>query len=297
MVAGAEIVAWRPAVAGVREVLHAHMTDHAYPMHTHAAWTLLIVDDGMVRYDLDRHEHGALRSTVSLLPPHVPHNGSAATPTGFRKRVLYLDSSHVADELIGPAVDHPVLADLALSRRVHRLHTSLLRPGEELEAESRLAFIAERLRGHLVGRVDAPPAVRDPGLARRLRDLLDDRFVEGVTLAEAARLLYAHPTHLVRAFGREFGIGPHQYLTGRRVDLARGLLLDGMPPHTVAVTAGFYDQSHLNRHFKRVLGTSPGRFARGGRLPVVAGEEDEATGPVPIHDRRDRRSRRTPIAP
>ncbi|WP_331766534.1 AraC family transcriptional regulator [Embleya sp. NBC_00896] len=264
MIAGSDIVAWRPPVAGVTEILHAHMTDHVYPMHTHAAWTLLIVDHGMVKYDLDRHEHGPLRRTVTLLPPHVPHNGCAVTPAGFRKRVLYLDSTQVADELIGPAVAHPVLDDPGLRRRVHQLHTSLLHAGEELEAESRLAFVTERLRAHLRGRVVDPPAVRDPGIAHRLRDLLDERFVTGLTLREAADLLYAHPTHLVRAFSREFGIGPHQYLTGRRVDLARGLLLDGMPARTVAATAGFYDQSHLTRHFKRLLGTGPGHFARTG---------------------------------
>ncbi|MGC0416226.1 AraC family transcriptional regulator [Embleya sp. AB8] len=262
MNAGSRIVAWRPAVAGVTEVMHAQMTGHAYPMHTHTAWTLLIVDDGIVRYDLDRHEHGVLRQTVSLLPPHVPHNGTAATSSGFRKRVLYLDSSHLADSLIGSAVGRSVFDDPELRARVDRLHVSLLGDGEELEAESRLAFVAERLRGHLRGRLAAPPVVRDRSLARRLRDLLDERFVEGVTLREAGELLYAHPTHLVRAFGREFGIGPHQYLTGRRVELARGLLLDGMPAHEVATSAGFYDQSHLNRHFKRTLGTSPGRYTR-----------------------------------
>ncbi len=63
-------------------------------------------------------------------------------------------------------------------------------------------------------------------------------------------------------FSREFGISPHQYLTGRRVDLARRLLLDGMSPSTAAITVGFYDQPHLSRHFARVLGTSPGRYTR-----------------------------------
>ena len=85
------IRAWRPQVPGVAEVLHAHMTSHVYPMHTHEAWTLLIVDDGMIRYDLHRHEHGALHQAVTLLPPRVPHNGRAATSSGFRKRVVYLD--------------------------------------------------------------------------------------------------------------------------------------------------------------------------------------------------------------
>jgi AraC-like DNA-binding protein len=77
-------------------------------------------------------------------------------------------------------------------------------------------------------------------------------------------VIHAHPAHLVRTFSREFGISPHQYLTGRRVDLARRLLLDGMPPSLAAATVGFYDQSHLNHSFKRLLGTSPGRYA-GGR--------------------------------
>lgn len=91
MAAQREISAWRPRIPGVVEVFHAHYTEYAYPMHVHEAWTLLIVDDGAVRYDLDRHEHGTPHDTVSLLPPHVPHNGSPVTEDGFRKRVLYLD--------------------------------------------------------------------------------------------------------------------------------------------------------------------------------------------------------------
>ena len=74
---------------------------------------------------------------------------------------------------------------------------------------------------------------------------------------DAAKLVHAHPAHLVRAFSREYGMPPHRYLTGRRVDLARRYLLDGHPPAEVATLAGFYDQSHLNRHFRRMLGVTP----------------------------------------
>jgi AraC-like DNA-binding protein len=77
----------------------------------------------------------------------------------------------------------------------------------------------------------------------------------------------------VRIFGREFGISPHQYLTSRRVDLARRLLLDGMPPGLTAAEAGFRDQSHLSRHFPHFLGTSPGRYARSG--PSITGTSND----------------------
>ena len=105
-----EVTAWRPPVPGIAEVFHAHFTDHAYPSHTHDAWTLLLVDDGAVRYDLDRREHRALHGLVTLLPPHVPHDGRAATPAGFRKRVVYLDAAVLGLDLVGAAVDRPAVS-------------------------------------------------------------------------------------------------------------------------------------------------------------------------------------------
>lgn len=268
---GDSVSAWRPRVPGVVEVFHAHFTRYAYPMHVHEAWTLLIVDDGAVRYDLDRHEHGTPDDVVSLLPPHVPHNGSPATPGGFRKRVLYLDSSRLGDELIGAAVDGPDLRDPLLRRRVGQLHTALTHPGDELEAESRLTLVGERLRARLrprnaggdATRDGVRAARRDPVVARRLRELLDARVVEGLTLDEATGLVPAHPAHLVRAFSGAYGIAPHQYLMSRRVDRARRLLLDGRPPAEVAAATGFYDQAHLTRHFKRLVGVTPGRYRLG----------------------------------
>ena len=257
-----EVSAWRPRIPGVVEVFHAHFTEYAYPMHVHEAWTLLIVDDGAVRYDLDRHEHGTPHDTVTLLPPHVPHNGSAATPHGFRKRVLYLDGTQLRDDLIGAAVDQPDLRDPVLRRRVGQLHTALAHAGDELEAESRLTFIGERLRSQLRPSTTADTRRPDPVLARRLRELLDERVVDGLTLDEAAGLVHAHPAHLVRAFSTAYGIAPHQYLNSRRVDRARRLLLDGRSPGEVATATGFFDQSHLTRHFRKLVGVTPGRYAK-----------------------------------
>ncbi|MFI5615474.1 AraC family transcriptional regulator [Amycolatopsis sp. NPDC051903] len=256
------ITAWRPGVPGISEVFHAHFRRHQYPVHTHTVWTLLILDDGVLQYDLDRHEHGTLRSQVVLLPPHVPHNGRTAAPQGFRKRVIYLPEAALDPRFIGPATDRPNLTDPLLWDRIGRLHDTLAAPGDELEAESRLALIVERLGTHLrrdQGRRAPEP---DRGLADDLRDLLDERVVAGLPLEEAARLLHADPTHLVRAFTRRFALPPHLYLTGRRVERARELLLSGWPAGAVAAEAGFYDQSHLTRHFKRMLGVTPARYAR-----------------------------------
>ena len=245
------------------EVLHAHFPDHAYPLHTHDTWALLIIDTGVVRYDLDRHEHGALGSLVTLLPPHVPHDGRSVDAVGFRKRVVYLDEPMLDAARIGSAVDHPGWADPGLRRQVDRLHEALAHPGDTFEAESRLALVRERLASHLAA-TDPPAVRRDPSLARRLRAMIDDRVTTGIALAEAATALGASESHLVRTFTREHGIAPHQYLTGRRLDLARHLLLAGRSAAETAAEVGFYDQAHLTRHFTRLLGVPPGRFAPAG---------------------------------
>jgi AraC-like DNA-binding protein len=260
---GAErVAAWRPRVAGIREVLHAEFFAHAYPPHTHDTWTLLVVDHGEIRYALDRHLHGARRSMVSLLPPDVVQHGRPATHAGYRKRVVYLERGVVDDRLAGRAVDRPFVEDAPLRRAVDALHEALRDRDDALAAEVRLALVVERLVEHLSGR----PAARDPGdagaSARALRDLLDARTFEPVSIGAAAAALGVSPAHLARSFTRTFGISPHAYVVGRRIDAARTRLLDGQPIASVAADVGFFDQAHLTRHFKRHVGMTPGRFAR-----------------------------------
>ncbi|MBT2455821.1 AraC family transcriptional regulator [Streptomyces sp. ISL-86] len=272
------VSAWQPPVPGIAEVFHARFTDHAYPAHVHETWALMILDGGRVDFALDRERHGAgVSDSVVLLPPGVVHDGRTVTEAGFRKRVLYLDTSVLPEGLAGAAVDTPLLRDPALRERVHGLHLALgsgagagaaavAVPAEGFEAESRLAFVQERLWRWLAGR-EGPAAYEAPGagVAVRLRELLDARVAEGITLQEAsAELGHVHPTHLIRSFRRAYGLPPHAYLTGRRVDAARRLLLAGMRPVEAATAAGFYDQAHLARHFGRHVGTSPARFARSG---------------------------------
>jgi AraC-like DNA-binding protein len=254
------IRAWSPPVPGIAEVFHAHIEGYAYPPHCHDTWTVLIVDDGAISYDLDMRRCGAVRQTVTILPPWVVHNGGPAPGSvGFRKRNLYLDGGFLSPKLIGPAVDHTKIEDPRLRAQIARLHNSLVEHEESLDAEARLALIAQRIRAHLTdGRDVAHPPER--GVASRLRELLDERTVDPVSLAEAAHLLDRTGSHLVRSFTRQFGVSPHAYVIGRRIDAARRLLLRGERPADVATSVGFYDQAHFTRHFKRHTSTTPAAY-------------------------------------
>ena len=127
--------AWKPAVPGISEVFHARFVRHAYPRHTHDDWTVFIVDDGAVRYDLDGRARGVGPALVTVLPPHVVHDGRPASDAGFYERVLYVDTDVLGPHLIGRAADEPDIDDPALLRSIQRLHGALDRPEDPLEAE------------------------------------------------------------------------------------------------------------------------------------------------------------------
>jgi AraC-like DNA-binding protein len=99
----------------------------------------------------------------------------------------------------------------------------------------------------------------------RSRALLDERLTETVTLEELAAHARLDKFQLCRAFREQVGLPPHAYVTHRRVALAQRLLARGVPQAEVAASVGLYDQSLLHRHFKRILGVTPGAFARAVR--------------------------------
>ncbi len=259
---GTSVRAWKPPVPGVREVFHARFTEHGYPLHTHDVWTLFIVDEGAIRYDLPRRAHAAEGTMVTALPPHVVHDGRPATGSGFVKRVLYLETSVLGEDLIGPAVDSPVVPDGALRQKISELHDALACRDDLLGAELRLGFVVERIRSLLGGAAAEGPAVAGEDLAEGLRAWLDARLYEQATMAAAADQLRASPTQLARAFANVFGLAPHAYVMGRRLEAARDRILNGQPLADVAADVGFCDQAHLSRRFKQFMRITPGRFAR-----------------------------------
>jgi len=254
--------AWKPEMPGIQEVFHARFVDHAYPAHTHDAWTVFTVDEGSIAYNLERRHRGVTDSKVTLLPPPVVHDGQPAASAGYRKRVLYVGTEVLGEHLIGPAVDEPDVLDPSIVRGFRSLHRALGSPGDAFEGEGIFALVAAQL-GQRLGDAGGDEAPAGGSVAEDLRDLLDTRLFEGITLAEAARIFDVAPTHLVRSFTHRFGISPHRYLVGRRIDVARARLLEGLPIARVCADVGFHDQAHFTRHFKRHLGTTPGSY-RGG---------------------------------
>jgi AraC family transcriptional regulator len=91
-------------------------------------------------------------------------------------------------------------------------------------------------------------------------DFIHDNYAGGLSLSDIAAAAHLSPFHLSRIFKKATGVSPHQYLLQVRVNSARSLLAAGAGGRSlaeVAAAVGFADQSHLTRHFKRMLGVTP----------------------------------------
>lgn len=109
----------------------------------------------------------------------------------------------------------------------------------------------------------------DRETVQQMRGILEQRHEERITLTDLGHEMNLSPFQTLRVFQRHLGITPHQYLLRYRVEKARLLLCAGEPIAEVAAQVGFTDQSHMTKHFKRLLGTTPSRYRASGGIDIT----------------------------
>lgn len=111
-------------------------------------------------------------------------------------------------------------------------------------------------------------ATDDEPRVSRMCSLLREHAFEHLPISQLADIVSMTPYHLIRVFHRATGVPPHCYAMLVRLCRAEGLLRAGIPIADAAVRTGFYDQSHLNRCFRRILGTTPGQYQKTNFFPA-----------------------------
>ena len=153
---------------------------------------------------------------------------------------------------------------VGLATDLTRLHDMLARAHDPLAAASAAVAVFSRLLGQYAATSRAVSVLRTAGdprqVVRRTREFIDANFARPITIRELGVAVGLGEFHLLRTFLRATGLPPYQYLISVRVRHARRLLASGVPAATVAQRVGFCDQSHLMRHFKRLVGTTPGVY-------------------------------------
>ena len=122
-----------------------------------------------------------------------------------------------------------------------------------------LEIMGETTRSH-VHRHNGDKA---PRWLKQARDLLHTHFASPLSLISIAEAVGVHPTLLARVFRRNFRCTVGEYLRHLRIEFARReIVTSATPLAQIASSAGFSDQSHFSKTFKRLTGHTPAEFRR-----------------------------------
>ncbi|MBR0643890.1 AraC family transcriptional regulator [Roseomonas hellenica] len=253
------------------ERIEARFFGDAFTPHRHDTYALGVTLDGVQRFRYRGEERHSLPGQVIALHPDELHDGGAGTEDGLRYRMLYLEPSlllrALGDQAPLPFVRQPVLTDPSLRAALLAALTPLEEGLDEILVADVVAAVARGLARH-AGRPLKPSgrlAPRQVLLARRqvllARDHLAAHATRAVGAAELEGVTGLDRYALSRHFRALLGTSPHRFLLMRRLQRARGMIRAGESLADIAAATGFADQSHLNRHFKKAFGLTPGRWA------------------------------------
>jgi AraC family transcriptional regulator len=143
--------------------------------------------------------------------------------------------------------------------------------GGPLAAESLANVLAVQLIRHVLAPrrpARGPDGALPRGRLRAVVEYVEAHLDAGPTLGQLAAVARLSPYHFARQFKAATGLPPHEYVIARRVERAKQLLQGGgdFSLAEVAAHAGFSDQSQFTRHFKRIVGLTPGQFRMSARI-------------------------------
>lgn len=96
---------------------------------------------------------------------------------------------------------------------------------------------------------------------KQILDYIEAHLAEDIQLEDLANTVGMSPFYFCRLFKNSIHITPHQYVIRQRVELAKRLLKQpDLSIADVAFLCGFAHQTHLSRHFRRLVGMSPKVF-------------------------------------
>ncbi|MBB3352695.1 AraC-like DNA-binding protein [Rhizobium sp. BK049] len=253
-----------PAFPGI-ERIEARFSGNIFEPHRHDTYALGVTLHGVQTFTYRGEQRFSLPGQVIVLHPDEEHDGGAGTEDGLQYRMLYLEPSLLlecleAEGLGLPFVDEPVIGDPALAAVLLAALGELDRELDDLFVDDFISQVSGWLSRH--ARLPRRPL---GGVAWRqvqaARDYLEAHATRAVHSLELEAVTGLDRFALSRHFRAAFATSPHRYLLMRRLQRAKALMAEGESFAGVAAATGFADQSHLNRHFKKTFGMTPGQWA------------------------------------
>jgi AraC-like DNA-binding protein len=242
--------------------------DICYAKHSHETFSIGAVTGGRSEY-LNRHAREWIGAgAVVMMNPDDVHACNPVADQRWSYRMMHVDVAWLTglQHELGFSENHAFRAfsqtmttDAGLFNGLNRLHAILVDGDADMlhKQSATIAFFSE------VQNTLNPAVLPDHGASRQLTraaEFIAENCTRSLKLEDICEAAGLSASHLIRAFKQRYGMTPHAYLINRRIQYSRAQLRRGRVIADVALDAGFADQAHLQRIFKRLVAATPGQY-------------------------------------
>jgi len=246
------------------ERAEVYLSSCAFEPHRHDTYALGITTAGVQTFRYRGSRRICLPGQMHILHPDETHDGAAGTEDGFGYRIIYLAPESVRQALESdslPFVADPVQPPTPTTRHLASFLECIDEPISDLARVEIAVAVADTLRS-LSGRPDRRRVRIDNRAVELVHDYITTHAREQTPASMLEQIAGTDRFTIARHFRRAFGTSPDRYRTIRRLALARTAIESGLALARAAADAGFADQSHMTRQFKKTYGLTPGHWAK-----------------------------------
>lgn len=249
-----------------------------YALHSHSQWSLGAITQGQSSFVYNDTCHLVKEGDLVLMNPEWPHACNPIENQSWAYFMLYVDSawltqlryqagladtlddSNQLDNLRWQDIERAVITEPHFYTGFCVLANSLLDPNKALLDKQ--IQVVEYLSDLMQSLSKEPQQhyLEKPSIMLTLADYLNRHCTQELSLDSLCTLSGYSPSHLIRTFKQHFGMTPHAYIINRRIQYSQQQLKQGSSISATALDAGFADQAHFQRTFKRLVAATPDQY-------------------------------------
>ena len=245
--------------------------DIHYAPHSHKQWSIGAITGGNSSFVYREDAFDVRDGDLVMMNPEWMHACNPVENQPWSYLMLYLDTSWLTQlrydaglltEQNWQDISTAVISDPGWYQRYNEVADCLMDAQRELLEKQTLviAFLVD-LMTSLDGHESSLPSAI-PEALQQVAGRLRDRATEEISLEDLCQLSNYSQGHLIRLFKRHFGLTPHAYQINCRIQLGQQDLKQGKAIAETAVDAGFSDQPHFQRTFKKLVAATPSQYQK-----------------------------------
>jgi AraC-like DNA-binding protein len=241
----------------------AKFLNKEFPFHFHQEWSLALIEAGSELIKIDKVEILLNTDALILIPPFLAHSNSGNLNAYWQYRCLYINSDTANYFLKLRGIYEPVIQQTnycisynkILVNKFKQIKNNQLKNWEleKLLSEIFVSLYFNNRELSLKCNYKANQIFNH----NEIIDYLNSYNQNKITLEHLSSKFKYDKFKLMRSFKKKFGVSPQEYITSIRIENAKQLIFKNNSLVDIALSCGFYDQSHFTNTFKKFVGLTP----------------------------------------